>query len=64
MNKKPLFAVLRRDKEPPESFPDLWVTVTGVYEDQERANEEAERLNALNGHKDVVYYVQTTRLKE
>ena len=69
-NQKHLFAIIRFDKYKLEDkeISDIdaiinAVTVKQVVTDLEEAEKEVKRLNELNGHKDCLYYWQTTRQK-
>ena len=58
-----VYAVVRWDRfHRPDAAPEMLITVKEIVRTPELAEAEVERLNALNGHKDVIYFWQTTRL--
>jgi hypothetical protein len=57
-----VYAVIRWDKDYSGTDPDLLITVKEIVRTQDLAEAEVVRLNALNKHKGVHYWWQTTRL--
>jgi len=61
--REPVFAILRYDEFQGEGAgPEVSVTVKCILRDQEYAEAEVVRLNALNRDKNCRYWLQQTRL--
>lgn len=57
-----VFAIIRVETSGDHSW-EHRVTVTKIVKDEERANQEVERLNELNAEKGCLYFSQVTRME-
>ena len=57
-----LYVVVRYDKFQEGSSPETCVTLTKAFNKEEDADQEARRLNDLNGHKESLYFVRVARV--